>query len=151
MIKKLVILIVISLYLTACNNKSGTINCTMSQNEELLGYNITSNYSIIYKDNYVTEVNGQDIIVSDFNDTIEELENELTSGYDELNELYGGHNYNINKEDNKLIIDININFNELKLKEYIEGIPLLTDYYKNNKLLKDGLILYYEDGGYQCN
>ena len=123
----------------------------MSQNEELLGYNITSNYSIIYKDNYVTEVNGQDIIVSDFNDTIEELENELTSGYDELNELYGGHNYNINKEDNKLIIDININFNELKLKEYIEGIPLLTDYYKNNKLLKDGLILYYEDGGYQCN
>lgn len=142
---------VISLYLTACNNKSGTINCTMSQNEELLGYNITSNYSIIYKDNYVTEVNGQDIIVSDFNDTIEELENELTSGYDELNELYGGHNYNINKEDNKLIIDININFNELKLKEYIEGIPLLTDYYKNNKLLKDGLILYYEDGGYQCN
>ncbi len=151
MIKKLVILIVISLYLTACNNKNGTINCTMSQNEELLGYNITSNYSIIYKDNYVTEVNGQDIIVSDFNDTIEELENELTSGYDELNELYGGHNYNINKEDNKLIIDININFNELKLKEYIEGIPLLTDYYKNNKLLKDGLILYYEDGGYQCN
>ena len=151
MIKKLVILIVISLYLTACNNKSGTINCTMSQNEELLGYNITSNYSIIYKDNYVTEVNGEDIIVSDFNDTIEELENELTSGYDELNELYGGHNYNINKEDNKLIIDININFNELKLKEYIEGIPLLTDYYKNNKLLKDGLILYYEDGGYQCN
>ena len=151
MIKKLVILMVISLYLTACNNKNGTINCTMSQNEELLGYNITSNYSIIYKDNYVTEVNGQDIIVSDFNDTIEELENELTSGYDELNELYGGHNYNINKEDNKLIIDININFNELKLKEYIEGIPLLTDYYKNNKLLKDGLILYYEDGGYQCN
>lgn len=151
MIKKLVILIVISLYLTACNNKNGIINCTMSQNEELLGYNITSNYSIIYKDNYVTEVNGQDIIVSDFNDTIEELENELTSGYDELNELYGGHNYNINKEDNKLIIDININFNELKLKEYIEGIPLLTDYYKNNKLLKDGLILYYEDGGYQCN
>ena len=151
MIKKLVILIVISLYLTACNNKNGTINCTMSQNEELLGYNITSNYSIIYKDNYVTEVNGQDIIVSDFNDTIEELENELTSGYDELNELYGGHNYNISKEDNKLIIDININFNELKLKEYIEGIPLLTDYYKNNKLLKDGLILYYEDGGYQCN
>ena len=151
MIKKLVMLIVISLYLTACNNKNGTINCTMSQNEELLGYNITSNYSIIYKDNYVTEVNGQDIIVSDFNDTIEELENELTSGYDELNELYGGHNYNINKEDNKLIIDININFNELKLKEYIEGIPLLTDYYKNNKLLKDGLILYYEDGGYQCN
>ena len=151
MIKKLVILIVISLYLTACNNKNGIINCTMSQNEELLGYNITSNYSIIYKDNYVTEVDGQDIIVSDFNDTIEELENELTSGYDELNELYGGHNYNINKEDNKLIIDININFNELKLKEYIEGIPLLTDYYKNNKLLKDGLILYYEDGGYQCN
>ena len=151
MINKLVILIVISLYLTAYNNKNGTINCTMSQNEELLGYNINSVYFIKYRDNYVIEVIGKDIITSEFNDILDNLEEELKTGYQELEDLYGGHNYEVIRDNNKLISNLNINFKNLKLEEYIKDIPLLTNYYKNNKLLKEGLIAYYEDGGYICN
>ena len=151
MVKKFLILFIFLLYLSGCSSKEGIVSCSINKNEELLGYNINSVYFIKYRDNYVIEVIGKDIITSEFNDILDNLEEELKTGYQELEDLYGGHNYEVIRDNNKLISNLNINFKDLKLEEYIKDIPLLTNYYKNNKLLKEGLITYYEDGGYICN
>ena len=151
MVRKFLMFFIFLLYLSGCSSKIETVSCSINKNEELLGYNINSVYFIKYKDNYVIEVIGQDIITSEFKDILDDLEEELKIGYQELEDLYNGHDYDIFRDANKLIFNLNINFKDLNLEEYIKDIPLLTKYYKNNKLLKEGLIAYYEDGGYICN
>ena len=151
MVKKFLILFIFLLYLSGCSNQEGIVSCSINKSEELFGYNINSVYFIKYRDNYVIEVIGKDIITSEFNDILDNLEEELKNGFQELEDLYSGHDYDIFRDANKLIFNLNINFKDLNLEEYIKDIPLLTKYYKNNKLLKEGLIAYYEDGGYICN
>ena len=149
--KFIFILPVFLICLTGCGAETGSIECTLSTNDVINGYQLNSTYKINYKGDFAESVETTEIVTSDSTDTLNYFENYLNTTYQTFDDTYGGYNYKVTKEDGKVTSDVTIDYNEMYIEQYVEDQPSLKIYVEDNKILKDGLISIYEDMGATCN
>lgn len=148
--KKHILFILILLFLTGCQNKTGTINCTLSSNDEVNGYKLDSEYKINYIDDYVNSVEIIEIFTSNSKDIVDTFETTLNKSYEAMSKTYGGYTYSVIKEGNKLTSKVNINYNEVDIEKYIKDENVLKTYVKAGKILIEGIKETYENMGATC-
>lgn len=149
--KFIFILPVFLICLTGCGDETGSIECTLSTNDVINGYQLNSTYKINYKGDFAESVETTEIVTSDSTDTLDYFENYLNTTYQTFDDTYGGYTYKVTKEDGKVTSDVTIDYNEMDIEQYVEDQPSLKTYVEDNKILKDGLISIYEDMGATCN
>lgn len=155
--KKLILFIVpVMLFsLTACNEdtqeeKTGQVVCTLSMNDVVNGYNIESEYKINYKGDFVESVDTVETVTSESQDIIDLFETTIQDTYSKTNEAYGGYDYEITKQEGKLISDVSIDYNVMDLEKYSNDQPVLKSYMKDGKMTVDGSKSIYEAMGATC-
>lgn len=149
--KFIFILPVFLICLTGCGTETGSIECILSTDDVINGYQLNSTYKINYKGDFAESVETTEIVTSDSTDTLDYFENYLNTTYQTFDDTYGGYTYKVTKEDGKVTSDVTIDYNEMDIEQYVEDQPSLKTYVEDNKILKDGLISIYEDMGATCN
>ncbi len=149
--KKFVFLIpAFLLCLTGCGAKTGTITCTLSQNDVVNGYKLESEYKINYKGDTVENVETVETVTTDSKELLDSFETSLNDTYSKTNETYGGYTYKVTKESDKVTSKVKIDYSKMDIEKFVKDQPALKTYVKNNKLLKNGIKSLYESMGATC-
>lgn len=148
--KKVFLLIPLLVFLTGCNTKTGSINCTLSARDVVNGYGLESNYKINYTGKYVDSANTYEVVTSNIDSIIDNFEKTLNASYSAVANAYGGYTYEIIKEEGKIISVVDIDYKKMNLEQYVEDQPTLKSYVKDGKLLVEGLKSLYESMGATC-
>jgi len=134
---------------TGKNKDENKINiCSLMKSED--GYNIDAAYFITNNGKYVSSVNSVETIYSDDSSYLEQLKIYTEDIYKNLNNTYGGYDYKVYIEDNKLIAEVEIDYNKMNLKKYVEDEPDLKEYIENGKFTLEGVEALYEESGAIC-
>lgn len=148
--KFFVFLPILLLSLVGCDEKSGTLVCTLSSNDVINGYKLDSIYKINYFGKTVKSVETIETVISDSSETIDYFETTLNDTYKKMNDSYGGYVYNVTKEDGKVVSNVTIDYSKVNIEQLVKDQPLLKSYVDDNKLLLGGLKSMYESMGATC-
>lgn len=152
--KKLIFIVpIFILCLTGCSEEleSGVINCTLSSNDVVNGYQLNSTYKINYKGDYVESVETEEIVTSDDSAILDYFETTIKDTYDKTSSAYGGYDYSVVNENGKVISIVTIDYNEMNLEQFVTDQPVLKSYVENNKMLVSGIKSMYEGMGATCS
>ena len=109
-------------------------------------YKVNFKYKIFGKTKLVTKIEKEEVIISDDEEMLNYFLEYLTSSYEDLNKKYGGYNNNITKENDRIVSNTVISFDELNIKEYIKDNEVIKNYLDNeNSLSLDQIVSYYEE------
>lgn len=148
--KKVILLVpVILLCLTGCG-KEESLKCTLSSKDAINGYSIESTYNIKAKNDLVESVDTIEEVTSDSEEILEAFETQLNDSYSKMNETYGGYEYSISIDGDKLTSKVTIDYNKMNIDQFIEDQPTLKSYAKKGKLKLDGVKSMYEALGATC-
>lgn len=136
------------LLLCGCKDKSLTCNINIENKE--LNYELTGKYKIYYKKSFVTKIEEKEKYQSNDKDVIRYLNESKDIEYDNLNNRYGGYEYNITKEKNDLNIYISIDISKVDIEKMVKDEYLSNYYINKNKLTLGGMRLFYESKGAIC-
>ena len=120
--KKLFVLlcIFILIFLAGCKKKVSREElfkvCTAKSNSNENSYKIQSKYKIYGKNYLVTKIEKEETVISEDEEMLKYFEEYLGVSYSNLNEKYGGYINSISKEDNKIISNTIITFDNFNLK-----------------------------------
>ena len=130
--------------------KQATVHCELSSRDVINGYETTAEYTIYYTGDYVDKVDTVETIISDSTEILDTMEAYINTTYDSMNDAYGGYTYEVKKEDGKVISNVEIDYTEMDLDQYVTDQPLMANYVKDGKFLLDGIVEIYEDTGATC-
>lgn len=136
--------------LSGCGAKEKTIECTLSSNDKINGYQLNSTYTIYAKGDSVEKVVTKEEVTSDSEEILNYFESTLKTTYEAADKAYGGYQYSVDKKDNKVVSDVTIDYNKMNVKQYVTDVPALKNYVKNDKLTVEGLTSLYEGMGATC-
>ena len=109
--------------LAGCTSKTEekVVKCTLNQNNAAQNYEIESVYSIYTDGSVVNKVETTEIVTSDDDYVLDYFENYTNTLYTNMNNAYGGYDFNITKEAIDFIIEIgyDINFGARPLKRFL--------------------------------
>ena len=150
--KKVFLVLVSLLVFTGCGKeeKMGVINCTYNTKDVVNGYEVSAEYKINYKGDFVESVETTEIYTSKSSDIIEYFEEYLNNTYKQMDKAYGGYTYEITKSKDKVISEVKIDYNKIDLEQFIEDQPTLKNFSKDNKLTVAGIRSIYELMGATC-
>lgn len=169
--KKKIILLLLLLCLTGCGNTTENISenneielsktieiddtgaslvCTNDTIYEEENYSIGSKYVIyLNNDNFVTRINSVEIIETNDQEKLSYFESYLNNNYSKIS-AYSGYEYDINIENNHLISNVNINYEEFNLESYAVDYPEIEKFLTDNKISKDKLIEHFSSLDIKC-
>lgn len=130
--------------------KQATVHCELSSRDVINGYETTAEYTIYYTGDYVDKVDTVETIISDSTEILDTMEAYINTTYDSMNNAYGEYTYEVKKEDGKVISNVEIDYTEMDLDQYVTDQPLMANYVKDGKFLLDGIVEIYEDTGATC-
>ena len=144
-------LLMLTLFISGCGcskkEESKTVVCSLKQEESK--YEINSNITIKYDEisNDIISFEEDSYLISD----VEEVRNEFKTLNDNHYSTYGKH-YSSSIKDDKVQINININFNKVSVDEFLELDEYNYGYLTDDKIDYNKMIEYYEEyEGYECN
>lgn len=145
--KKIILLIFIFLL---CGCKDKYITCNININNDVLNYKLDGEYKIYYKKSYVIKIEKIEKYSSSDIDVIKYLEESKNIELDNLNQLYGGYSYKIDR--NKLNLDLktDINIKNVDIEKMLKNDYINKYYVNNEKLTLGGIKLFYESKGAKC-
>lgn len=146
--KVLVFLCVVTLVLTGCGKKSGTIKCTLTN--DLSTYKLESTYTVNYTGKTVDSVDTVEKITSDNSAVLDTFEKTLKTTYETANKTYGGYNIDIKRTDSEVISTVKIDYNKMNISQYVKDQPALKTYVDGDKLTVDGIKSIYIAMGATC-
>lgn len=152
-ILSLCFIFIMCITLCACgkSKKEKVTTCKLESNQESSGYKLEATYKIYSKNDVVTKVDTEEIIISDKEDVLNSFESSLKTQYKNNNDLYGGYDYDISKEDNKVTSKVVINYNKMDLDKFIDNNSAMKNFVNNsNKLTLDGAKKIYSSVGAKC-
>ena len=167
--KKYIFLFLIPILLiTGCreekkkNNKSNVLSdtieitdnadyiCKYDKKDEENKYTIGNKYAIKIEDGVVSNIHSIEIIEANKLELINDFESYINENYDKI-KAYGGYEYEIRHENNKLITEVNINFNEFSIETFALNNQEILEYLNEEyKLSEENILKYYEDLGAEC-
>ena len=149
--KKIFLLTLIILLLCGCK-KERIMNCSYINTNEELKYTEEIKYKVYYnRKEYVTKIEKNEYYYSEDEDRINYFNDYKNIHYNELNNLYNGYTYNIEKNKNDVKISIIIDLKEVNLKKMVINKFVDKYYIVNNHLSLGGLKLYYKDKQVKCD
>lgn len=149
--KKVILLgLAILLCLTGCGNKEESLKCTLSSKDVVNGYSIESTYNINAKNDLVESVDTVEEVTSDSKEVLKTFETQLNDTYKKMNETYGGYEYSISIDGDKLTSKVTIDYNKMNIDQFIKDQPTLKSYVEKGKLKLDGIKSMYEALGATC-
>ena len=124
--------------------------CDISLNNETQNYELTAQYKVYYKKNYVTKIEKHEIYKSSDKKVVNYF-NELNSlQYYDLSDKYKGVIYDIKAIEQGVEINSSINLKKFDIKRYVKDGRIYNKYVKGKKLLLSGLKKIYEAKGAIC-
>ena len=149
--KKIIILILVSfLFITGCN-KNKSITCTSIIENKLSDYKMSAEYKITYNSDYVKTIEKKEQYKMDTEDIKNYIYESKNLEYKNLNDLYGGYQYEVTETENEVNVKVFINVEELNIKSMVNDEFLDKYYVKNNKLTLSGLKQFYKSKGIDCD
>ena len=120
--------------------------CTTDYDYTDLNYVIGSKYVVFAdKDNKVTKVISKEVIQSNDKDKLKEFEEYLNQNHSAAVQ-YNGYDFNVEKESNKIISTVEINYNEFDIKKFYED----NEESANTNLTIDSMEKQYVSLGAEC-
>lgn len=145
-------LIGIILIISGCGKKEVMKTCTLTQTNSTQGYKLENEYKIYGTGKVVDKVVTTETVISDDDEILDYFEEYIDSTYETMNDNYGGYEYTIKKNNNKLITETTIDYNKMNVKKYVEDNSVMKNYVNSdNKLLISGVTQIYELMGASCN
>lgn len=138
--------------ISGCDNKEVQVTkCTSVNNNIDAKYNLKSEYTIYSEDNIVNKVEIKETVISSSTPILDYFETYLKNLYETNNNLYGGYNNKIIKENDELISNTTINYKNINFEKYIKDNEIIKDYINNkNELTLDGIKTIYTTLGATC-
>ena len=147
---KKIISIIFILFIVGCGKKD-YITCNIDIDNNIQNYTMNGTYKIYYDNNYVTKVEKYEKYISPDKTVIDYFDEYKNLEYYNLNDLYNGFIYKINKKENSVEIDVNIDFNSVNIKQMVKDKKIDKDYVISNKLTTSGIVKFYESKGAKCD
>lgn len=151
--KKLICTLALSsvLILTAGCGEEKQMKCTLSQNNDTNGYQLTSTYNITSQNGIVKKVQTEENIESGKEEIINAFKQTLETTYSSMNENYGGYDYNITAATNKLTSKVTIDYEKVDLEKLAKNEPSTKSMLNSkNQVTLSGLQKVYENMGATC-
>lgn len=139
--------------LAGCTSKTEekVVKCTLNQNNAAQKYEIKSAYNIYTDGSVVNKVETTEEVISDNSSILDYFENYINTLYTNMNNEYGGYDFNITKEDGKLISVTKINYLKLDRKKLAKDEPTMKSYMNDDYMLTlEGIKSMYEQMGATC-
>ena len=139
--------------LAGCTSKTEekVVKCTLNQNNAAQNYEIESVYSIYTDGSVVNKVETTEIVTSDDDYVLDYFENYTNTLYTNMNNAYGGYDFNITKEDGKLISDTKVDYLKLDREKLAKDQPTMKSYMNDDYMITfEGIKSMYEQMGATC-
>ena len=149
MMKKIISFIFI-LFLVGCS-KDNYITCNVQVDNDLQNYTMTGIYKIYYDGSYVTKIEEHEKFISPDESIITYLDESKNLEYYNLDDLYDGYTYKIDKDENSVNISTTIDMDLVDIKEMVKDQKIDKDYVISNRLTISGIVKIYEFKGAICN
>lgn len=156
MMKKLYVILLagtVLFGLTGCdsNNEEVVNHCTLSSNDTVNGYKLTSEYDVYSVGGEVDKVVTTETITSDNQQILDYFEQTLVQTYEAQNSTYGGITNEVTNENGTVTSSTTIDYNEMDLEKYVTDNTALNSYVnENNKLKTEGVLSIYKALGAIC-
>ena len=147
--KKLIVFIFVFFLVGCSNNKY--ITCNVEVNNKIENYNMEGIYKIYYKNNFVTKIEKEEVYISPSEDIIGYFNESKGLEYYNLNDKYNGFLYKINKEENKINLNVSIDLSLVDIKQMVKDKKINKDYVMSNRLCTSGIVDFYESKGAVCD
>ena len=142
---------IITLCLCGCKEKAKISNCSLVSDQSASGYKLESNYKIYSTNNFVDKVVLKQVINSKDKKVLDSFKTSITNQYKNNNKLYNGYTFDIKEKDNKLNINVTIDYTKLDLKKFTQDNVSMKEYVnKDYKITLDKIIKLYESSGMKC-
>ena len=142
---------IITLCLCGCKEKTKITNCSLVSDQSASGYKLESNYKIYSTNNFVDKVVLKQVINSKDKKVLDSFKTSITNQYKNNNKLYNGYTFDINEKDNKLNINVTIDYTKVDLKKFTQDNVSMKEYVnKDYKITLDKIIKLYESSGMKC-
>jgi len=145
---KLFVLVFI-LFITGCTDKY--ITCKIEIYNKDNNYTFIANYKVYYKESYVTKIEKEEIYKSTDVKMIEYFDEYKTLEYDNLNTLYKGYTFNIEKASDTVTIYTVVDMSLVDVKKMVKDNYLNEDYAIGKNLTTSGLKYFYKSKGIKCD
>lgn len=146
--RKLIIVILILLCL-GCSKEEYML-CEFSNVDKSQNYESSITYKIYYDNDKVKKINIEEIYISP-DESVRNYFNEYRKiYYYDLHKKYDEHIYKSEEIDEKLIINVDIDYNDVDMKKMIKDKYIDVAYTKGGYLTKNGAKLFYEEKGAKC-
>lgn len=122
--------------------------CTLVKFED--DYTLNNYYLINYNGDYVKSVQTIEEVESDDATYLKNVKKLTEETYKELNDTYGGYEYKVYIEGNKVVAETTINYDKLNIKKFIQDAPEMKKYTKDEKMTLKGVKALYEESGAIC-
>ena len=137
----------IVLFILNCPKK---MTCTSKSDQSKNGYVIETKTVVYSKGKNVTKVVTDQTVTSKDSKKLSTFEKQFKEDYANFKKKYGGYEYKVTKDKDKVEANITINYKKLDMKKFIDDNAAMQQYTKNNKLTKDGAKTMYEASGAVC-
>ena len=147
----LVIVVCLTLCGCGCSKKSDNLSskCSLESNQK--DYKLETNHKIYSKKDVVTKVETKTTITSSNKEKLEQFEKDLTSQYKSLNNTYGGYDYDIKINGDKLTISVTVDYTKYDMKKFVDNNIAMKEYVNDkNEFTLDLAKKYYSSTGAKC-
>lgn len=148
-LKFLAILFVATLLLTGCGgSKDKTTKCVLKLDDPG-SFEVTTTYTIHHKDNLVTKIILDELIISNDNDVLDYFEEYVNQMYPLYNDTYGGYTYETKRGSDRLTSKVTMDFTKMDLVKFSQNTGVKTN--SNNKVEIDEMVSTYKGYGATCD
>ena len=151
--KKIILLIIITVLVTGClgKNKYDIDTCTQISDQSASGYTVTTDYEIYSKDGIVDNVVISEVVNSKDKNILDFFKLQYENQYRNLNDKYGGYKYKVTIKDNKVTSNVTINYKKFNMESFIKDNNAMESYInKDKKLTLEGIKKMYTNIGATC-
>ena len=147
-IKYLTMLFVAALLLTGCGGtKEKTTKCVLNLNDPG-SFEVTTNYTIHHKNNIISKVILDELVVSQDQEILDYFEDYLNEMYPLYNTTYGGYTYDVKRSNDRITSKVTMDYTKMDLVKFSENTGIKVN--KNNKVEVDDLVSAYKGVGAKC-
>ena len=147
----LIILLCGVILLSGCGDKEQKLNCTLTKNDVVNGYKMTSHYDVTSKNKIVTKVITTETVESEDTEVLDYFKSYIEEAYTKMNEAYGGYDFKTTLEDKKLVVNTTIDYTILNLEQLSKDDSSMKQFVdEDNNLTLDGIKKMYEILGASC-
>lgn len=147
---KKIVALLLALFVAGCSSND-YISCDISVDNSMQNYKMEGTYKIYYDKNVVTKIEKEETYTSLDESVISYFEEAKNLEYYNLNDIYGGFNYIINKKNESLNLNIIIDMNKVDISRLVKDDRLNKDYVISDKLTVSGAKKIYKAIGAVCD